>query len=139
VTTARETVRAYYAALRAGDPLAHFFAEAGASEAPVVKFGISERLVGVDAVREGLRTQTATTADWTVDSDALHVTERECHAWFSDLVRLEWTDTQRGVEHAFDTRWSGTLERHLAGENAADTGGDDWRFVGMHVSTARTF
>ena len=53
--TARETVRAYYAALRAGDPLGRFFADARAGDDPVVKVGISERLVGTDAVREGLR------------------------------------------------------------------------------------
>ena len=134
---ARETVRAYYAALRDGDPLGHFFAEPRAGDAAVVKFGISERLVGTGALREGLRAQTETTSDWTVESDALRVTEREHHAWFSDLVHLGWTDTERNAEYAFDTRWSGTLERRPVdgGPNIAE--GDDWRFVGMHVSTAR--
>jgi hypothetical protein len=132
--TARETVRAYYAALRAGDPLGRFFADARDEDDPVVKFGISERLVGTDAVREGLRAQTATTRDWTVESEALRVTERERHAWFADLVRLGWTDLERDAEYDLETRWSGTLERRPA----ASEGPGDWRFVGMHVSTART-
>ena len=131
--TARETVRAYYAALRAGDPLGRFFADARSEDDPVVKFGISERLVGTDAVCEGLRSQTATTCDWTVESDALLVTERERHAWFADLVRLGWTDLERDAAYDLETRWSGTLERRPA----AGDGPGDWRFVGMHVSTAR--
>ncbi|MFC6863758.1 nuclear transport factor 2 family protein [Halomicroarcula sp. GCM10025817] len=131
--TARETVRAYYAALRAGDPLGRFFADARTGDDPVVKAGISERLVGTDAVREGLRTQTATTTDWTVESEALRVTDRERHAWFGDLVRLGWNDLARDAAYDLETRWSGTLERRPA----ASDGPGDWRFVGMHVSTAR--
>lgn len=123
---ARDTIEAYYEALRAGDPLADFFGESSPDGIDHVKFGISERLVGVDDIRAGLREQTNTTTDWGVESRALRVTDDRCHAWFSDDVRMEWTDTQRETRVAFDTRWSGTLR-------ATD---DDWTFVGMHVSTA---
>ncbi|MFB6084327.1 MAG: nuclear transport factor 2 family protein [Halorientalis sp.] len=131
---AADTIRSYYDALRAGEPLGRFFAEARAGDDAVVKFGISERLVGTDAVREGLRDQTATTVDWAVDSRALRVTERERHAWFSDAVGMGWTDTERGIRYEFDTRWSGTLERRAGDGGLAADG--DWKFVGMHVSTA---
>jgi hypothetical protein len=124
---AADTIRSYYDALRTGEPLGPFFAPEHPGDDPVVKFGIGERLVGTDAVREGLREQTAVTADWAVDSRALRTTERERHAWFSDTVGMDWTDTERGIHYEFDTRWSGTLERR----------DDDWQFVGMHVSTAR--
>jgi hypothetical protein len=119
---ADETVRAYYDALREGEALGPFFADVDG----LVKYGISERLAGYDAVVEGLREQTRTTADWAVESRALRVTERERHAWFGDEVGMAWTDTERGIRYEFDTRWSGTLEREDG----------DWRFVGMHVSTA---
>lgn len=122
---ARETVRAYYEALRSGEPLGPFFAEDPADGDPIVKFGIGERLVGIADVRAGLRAQTQTTAEWAVDSRSLRVTDRGCHAWFSDDVVMEWTDTDRGRRHEFETRWSGTLE-------STDSA---WRFVGMHVST----
>jgi len=123
---ARETIEAYYAALRAGEPLGPFFADDG--DRSVVKFGISERLVGTDAVGAGLQAQTETTTDWTVQSHSLRVTEREGYGWFSDDVWLCWTDTERGSRHEYDTRWSGTLE--------ATDGERPWQFVGMHVSTA---
>jgi hypothetical protein len=123
---ARERIESYYDALRAGEPLGPYFGAADAGDDDLVKFGISERLVGGDAIRAGLRRQTETTADWTVTSRALRVTERDRHAWFSDDVSMAWTDATTGEERAFETRWSGTLERR-AGE---------WRFVGMHVSTA---
>jgi len=123
---ARETVAAYYDALRAEEPLGPFFADERAGDDAIVKFGISERLVGTDAVRDGLAAQTASTTGWTVESDALRVIERSDHAWFSDAVFMAWTDTDRGIRYEFDTRWSGTLERR----------DDEWRFVGMHVSTA---
>lgn len=124
--TARETVLAYYDALRAGEPLGPFFADEQAGDDDSVKFGIAERLVGSDEIRAGLRAQTETTTGWTVESDALRVSARERHAWFSDEVFMAWTDTERSIRYEFDTRWSGTLERR----------DDDWRFVGMHVSTA---
>jgi len=123
---ADERIEAYYDALEAGDPLGRFFAE---SE-DVVKFGISERLVGGSEVRRGLREQTERTADWSVDSRNLRVTARECHAWFSDEVGLAWRDAETGTRHAFETRWSGTLEAREGAEPV---------FVGMHVSTARQF
>jgi hypothetical protein len=124
---AETTVREYYEALRRGDPLPPFFAE---SEG-VGKVGISERLVGFEAVAEGLRSQTRHTEDWEVESRDLGVTERGCHAWFGDSVRMAWTDTRTGTRRGFDTRWSGTLER---GEAASDGNGDGWTFVSMHVS-----
>ena len=128
-----DTIQSYYASLRAGEPLGPFFADEQSGDGAVVKFGISERLVGTDAIREGLREQTATTVDWTVESHALRTTERDCHAWFSDAVDMRWTDTERGVQYEFDTRWSGTLERREGDDGPDDT---DWQFVGMHVSTA---
>jgi len=116
---AERTIREYYDALRAGDPLSPYFA----GDEALVKFGISERLAGHDAVAEGLREQTRRTADWTVRSRNLAVTDRGCHAWFSDDVRLAWTDLETGQRRAFDSRWSGCLEHR-----------EEWVFVGMHVS-----
>jgi len=123
---ARETVRSYYDALRAGDPLAPYVADERDGDDAYAKFGVSERLVGTDRIREGLRTQPETTADWRVDSRDLRVTERDEHAWFSDAVEMAWTDAESGDRRAFDTRWSGTLARR----------DDGWRFVGLHVSAA---
>jgi extradiol dioxygenase family protein len=123
-----QTVRNYYAALRAGDPLGPFFA----GREDVVKVGISERLVGHDAVTTALGEQTERTADWAVQSHELRVRRRGPVAWFSDWVDLEWTDTERGVRFAFETRWSGTLERPKEGD-------DRWQFAGMHVSAPRRF
>jgi hypothetical protein len=119
---AKATIRAYYDALRGGEALYPYFA----SDDGLVKYGISERLAGYDAVAAGLREQTHATEDWRVRSRDLRVTERERHAWFSDEVRMAWTDVETGASRAFDTRWSGTLE---------DRNG--WVFVGMHVSVAR--
>jgi hypothetical protein len=118
---AASTVREYYESLRRGEPLYTYFAE----RPDVVKFGVGERLVGYDAVAEGLREQTRTTEDWTVDSQALRVTERDGYAYFSDVVALSWTDREEDAEYDLPTRWSGTLERD----------DETWRFVGMHVST----
>lgn len=133
---AEATVRTYYDALRAGEPLYPFFA----ADAEPVKFGVTERLAGYDAVRDGLREQTRTTTDWDVRSRGLRVTERDCHAWFADDVFLAWTDADADVRYSFDTRWSGAMER----QESAQTDGDDrqrddsreWQFVGMHVSRA---
>ncbi|MCU4799130.1 nuclear transport factor 2 family protein [Halobacteria archaeon HArc-gm2] len=129
-SSARETVRAYYDALRNGDPLGPFFAD----DEDLVKFGISERLVGGEAVADGLREQTETTSGWTVDSRALRVTERDDHAWFSDEVFVGWTGSDPPIRFEFETRWSGTLERRGGADDPAVDG--DWRVVGMHVSTA---
>lgn len=118
---AEATVRAYYDALRAGEPIHTFFADGP----EVVKFGVGERLTASDEVHAGLRRQTETTTDWVVESDRLLVGEREGFAWFSDDVRMAWTDESAAVRYDFDTRWSGTL---------VDEG--EWRFVEMHVSTA---
>jgi len=126
---AEATVRAYYDALRAGDPLYPFFAR----DESTVKFGIGERLTGYEAVSEGLRAQTETTEEWAVESDRLVVTERDDYAWFSDDVFMAWTDTERAVRYEFETRWSGTMERREGASEASL--GTDWRFVGMHVST----
>ena len=120
---AKTTIRQYYGALREGEPLVPYFAE----DESLVKFGISERLVGYEAVAEGLREQTRGSKEWTVTSRDLRVTERDSHAWFSDDVRMAWTDTGTGTRHDFDTRWSGTLARR----------GENWKFVGMHVSVAQ--
>ncbi|WP_227353947.1 nuclear transport factor 2 family protein [Haladaptatus salinisoli] len=120
---AEETVRDYYEALRRGEPLHPFFA----AREDVVKFGISERLTGYDEIAAGLREQTDTTADWSVGSERLRVVEGREFARFSDDVRLAWADARTGRRRAFDTRWSGVLERDE----------DEWVFTGMHVSVAR--
>ncbi|WP_336133740.1 nuclear transport factor 2 family protein [Natronomonas amylolytica] len=122
---AEATVRAYYDALRDGEPLYPFFAR----EESTVKFGIGERLTGYEEVEAGLRAQTETTEGWAVDSDRLVVAERDDHAYFSDDVFMAWNSLERGIRYEFDTRWSGTLERR-----EDDRLGTDWRFVGMHVS-----
>ncbi|WP_255149542.1 nuclear transport factor 2 family protein [Halorarius halobius] len=116
------TVRDYYDSLRGGEPLAPYFLDGETT----VKFGVGERLTGYDEVAAGLREQTATTTDWTVESTRLLVEERGDHGWFSDDVRMAWTDTDAEVRHAFDTRWSGVLTL-VEG---------DWRFGTMHVSAA---
>lgn len=123
-----ERIREYYAALRAGDPLGEFFAD----DDSVVKFGISDRLAGGSAIRDGLRTQTERTTDWVVDSQNLTVYDGGEYAAFSDDVRLAWTDTVEAEAYEFDTRWSGTLELQ-------NTSTDAPVFVGMHVSTPRYF
>jgi hypothetical protein len=123
----RDTVGRYYDALRNGEPLGRFFLDGP----DVVKVGISERLVGTPAVREGLATQTETTTDWAVESHDLRVRRHDDAAAFADAVSLAWTATEQGIRYEFDTRWSGTLVR--------DEGGDrptGWAFAGMHVSTA---
>ena len=129
--SAEETIRRYYDALRDGEPLHPFFADDG----PVVKVGIGERLVGADAVAEGLREQTRTTAGWEVESRDLHVgsaapadgsDDEPAFAWFGDAVFMAWNDTERGIRFEFETRWSGAL--------AVRDG--EWHFVEMHVSTA---
>ncbi|WP_435184427.1 nuclear transport factor 2 family protein [Halobellus sp. EA9] len=138
-TTAADRIRAYYDALRSGEPLSPFFAR----DDDIVKYGITEKLTGYDEVEAGLRAQTETTDDWVVESDALSVTERGDHAWFSDEVRMAWRDVESGRAYDFESRWSGTLERRARGRDDSAGGGstDDgdeadstWRFVGMHVS-----
>jgi hypothetical protein len=121
---ARATITDYYDSLRHGAPLDTFFADERDGDDQIVKFGISESLVGSKRIQAGLRDQTAATTEWSVDSQSLRVTERKRTAWFSDRVELAWDEN--GTRHAFDTRWSGTLERRRS----------DWRFVSMHVSTA---
>lgn len=132
------TVRAYYDALRAGEPLGRFFA----ARDDVVKFGVGERLQGT-GVAAGLREQTATTEDWRVESRRLLVgrladlpgvapsgADARDAAWFSDDVFVAWTDVADGEEYAYDTRWSGSLVPPAA----VGADGEAWRFVGMHVS-----
>jgi hypothetical protein len=141
--SAEATVEDYYEALRRGEPLYPYFAE----RPDVVKFGIGERLTGYDEIAEGLREQTRTTDDWRVESRALRVSERGgdgdegddgAFAYFSDDVRMSWRDTGTGRDRAFDTRWSGVLER--LGGSGGDGGGenDAWLFVGMHVSAPQS-
>ncbi|MFC6726001.1 nuclear transport factor 2 family protein [Halobium palmae] len=90
--SAESTVRDYYEVLRRGEPLYPYFAERD----DVVKFGIGERLTGYDEVAEGLREQSRTTEDWTVDSRRLVVVERDDCAWFSDDVGMAWRDVEAG-------------------------------------------
>jgi hypothetical protein len=125
---AEATVRAYYDSLRDGEPLYPFFGR----DETTVKFGIGERLTGYDEVRAGLEAQTASSEAWVVDSERLLVEQTADHAWFADDVYMAWTDVDRDRRREFDTRWSGTLQRL---SDDADLG-TDWRFVGMHVSTA---
>lgn len=115
-------MRDYYEALRRGEPLYPYFGE----HPGVVKFGLGERLTGYDEVAEGLREQTRTTDAWIVESRNLRVSERDAHAWFSDDVHMAWRDIEQDREYDFQTRWSGTLERR----------GEEWVFVGMHVSSS---
>ena len=146
------TICDYYDALRAGEPIHPFFADAG----PVVKVGIGERLVGADAVAAGIAEQTRTTTDWAVESRDLRVgavgsdgriggdvgtgrgertradeaSDAAEFAWFGDEVFVGWTDTERSIRFEFVTRWSGAMARRGGAE------GNDWRFVEMHVSVA---
>jgi hypothetical protein len=130
--SARDTVEDYYEALRRGEPLYPYFAES----ADAVKFGVGETLVGYDAIAEGLREQTRTTEGWTVRSDALRTVERTDYAAFSDSVFLSWTDVEADRECAFDTRWSGTLERRPTTDDPDPKADEyEWLFLGMHVST----
>lgn len=125
-----ETIQAYYDALRAGEPLPPFFAE----RADLVKVGITERLVGYEAVATGLREQTAETDDWTVESRELRIGERGDAAWFADEVYVTWTEAGERREH--DSRWSGTLVHSDGPGDLPVESNDDgeWQFVGMHVS-----
>ncbi len=127
---AAATVRAYYEALRSGEPLAPFFAR----EETTVKFGIGERLTGYTEIRDGLSEQTATTTDWRVESDRLLVTARGDLAWFSDDVRMAWRDLEADIRYDFETRWSGALQRRPEASRRPGGPATPWRFVGMHVS-----
>jgi hypothetical protein len=120
---ARETVRDYYEALRADTPLSPYFAR----RPDVVKVGVFSRRVGFESVAEGFRSQRRRTTDWTVDSTALTVDERDDYARFSDLVTLAWTDTAADASYAFETRWTGVLVPDAETDR-------DWAFVDMHVS-----
>jgi hypothetical protein len=128
--SAEATLRDYYEALRRGEPLYPYFAE----RADVVKVGVGERLVGYDEVAEGLREQTRTTDEWVVESGECRVAERDDCAWFSDRVRMAWTDVETDRRYDFDARWSGTLVRRRALEGRDTESDDEWLFVGMHVS-----
>lgn len=123
---AESVVREYYEALRSGAPLEPFFIE----DESTVKFGISEALYGFESVSEALREQTETTDDWTLESDRLVVEERDGVATFADEATMAWTDTERGEDRRFETRWSGTLVR----VESADTDERRWQFATMHVS-----
>lgn len=147
--TAEGTIREYYDALRAGEPIHPFFADSG----PVVKVGIGERMVGAEAVADGLREQTRTTTGWEVESRDLRVgtvggdganapgpVEADdadpAFAWFGDEVFMGWTDTGRSIRFEFETRWSGAMARTGASGDGAGDADREWRFVEMHVSTA---
>jgi hypothetical protein len=131
--TAASTVRDYYEALRRGEPLEPFFVETDRTW----KGAISTRYEGYGAVAAALREQTRTTDDWTVESAALRVHERETFATFADRVRLAWTGTDDGRRREFDTRWSGTLVPVGDDENGSDDAERDWAFETMHVSAPR--
>ncbi|WP_256297417.1 nuclear transport factor 2 family protein [Haloarchaeobius salinus] len=125
--TPEETVLDYYEALRRGEPLYPYFAE----REETWKAAISTEYSGYDAVSEALREQTRTTDEWTVESEALSVTESEGSALFDDAVRMAWTDTRTGERYGFDSRWSGALEP-VDGDEA------EWGFVQMHVSAPQS-
>jgi len=129
--SAEETIRAYYDAVQVEAQPGQYFADERGGDTDIVKFGLSESLVGVEAVRDGLAEQTATTENWSLESRDLRVTQRDEYAWFSDSVQMAWTDMAEERRHEFESRWSGTLERRPEWESALDT---QWRFVGMHVS-----
>ncbi|ELY80761.1 hypothetical protein C488_03195 [Natrinema pellirubrum DSM 15624] len=124
-TASPETVvRGYYDALRNGDPLELYFR----ADDSTVKFGISESLFGGGAIAAALAEQTATTADWTIESRGLVVDQRETFATYADEVTMVWTDTEDSDRRRFDSRWSGTLVP------TDDSSAPDWRFALMHVS-----
>ncbi len=113
-------IRDYYHALETGAPLAPFFAET----VEPVKFGITDHLVGLETIAESLRSQTETTADWSVTSYELRTGHAREVGWFSDEVAMGWRRLSDDGEIEWDTRWSGTLIREDG----------EWRFVRMHVS-----
>ncbi|WP_435193895.1 nuclear transport factor 2 family protein [Natronomonas sp. EA1] len=121
---AAATVRAYYDALRAGDPLHPFFADGEET----VKVGIGNQALGADAIETLLTEQTETTAAWEVDSRDLRVTEHDSFAHFFDEVYMGWASLPKNIRYGFETRWTGTL---VPGED----GDENWQFVSMHVST----
>ncbi|ESS08953.1 MAG: SnoaL-like domain protein [uncultured archaeon A07HN63] len=121
---AEATIRAYYDALRAGEPLSPFFLESLAT----VKVSLSERFSGYPDIADELSEQSAMTTEWTVESADLSVTTRDDYGWFDDEVTMAWTNTRVDTDHEFDTRWTGTLE--------ANESDGTWQFVTMHVSTA---
>lgn len=116
------TIRDYYESLRRGEPLYPYFLESP----DTVKIGIGERLIGYDAVAEGLREQSRTTDDWTVGSTDLRTTEDGDTAWFADAVRMQWRDTVEDRWLDYETRWTGTLVRR----------DEEWLVASMHVSAA---
>lgn len=120
---AEDTIRAYYDALRAGEPLSPFFLESLAT----VKVSLSERFSGYPDIADELSEQSAMTEEWTVESTDLSVTTRDEYGWFDDEVTMAWTNTRVDTDHEFDTRWTGTLE--------ANESDGTWQFVTMHVST----
>lgn len=137
--SAEDAVLDYYEALRRGEPLYPYFDESRTTW----KAAISTTYDGYDAVAEGLREQSRTTGDWTVESHALRTVERNGWATMTDAVTLAWTrgertgetdasadsDTHRGAagsEHEHETRWSGVLVEHDG----------EWLFEQLHVSTA---
>jgi len=127
--SAEDAVRDYYEALRRGEPLYPYFVESP----DTWKAAISTTYEGYDAVAEGLREQTRTTEDWTVDGRGLSVVEGESGwATFRDDVALAWTSTADGDEspsrHEHETRWSGTLVERDA----------EWLFLELHVSAAQS-
>lgn len=141
--TAAAVVRAYYDALRQGEPLPPYFL----ADESTTKFGIGEAAFGYEAVADALESQTETTTDWSVESRRLSVAEDGEYATFADEVTMAWTDLEAGAGRRFDTRWSGTLVRRETvgsddGIDSSDAGGangDDapaWLFRTMHVSTA---
>ncbi|NHN40728.1 hypothetical protein G9C85_03635 [Halorubellus sp. JP-L1] len=147
--SAEDAIREYYEALRRGEPLYPYFVESP----DTWKAAISTTYDGYDAVAEGLREQSRTTEDWTVDSRGLSVVEAGeesrlaavegepgC-ATFNDDVALAWTSTdgddangdgndggdESRTRHEHETRWSGTLVER----------GGEWLFLELHVSAAQ--
>lgn len=118
---AEATVRAYYDALRAGDPLHPFFADGE----DTVKVGIGNRALGHEAVEALLTEQTETTEAWEIDSKELRVAERDDFAHFFDEVYMGWASLSKNIRYGFETRWTGTLV----------PANGEWEVVSMHVST----
>lgn len=135
--TPRETIQAYYRALREGEPLGPFFAD----NSTTVKYGISESLYGSDTIRNALRDQTEQTREWRVESRRLRVVKYDAIARFSDEVGLSWVDQGKDERISFETRWSGVLRSISDGPlDALDHHVDTpWRFECVHVSAPRDF
>ena len=120
--TARETVRAYFDSLVAGD--AETLAAMMLPASHYVKIGTDadEVVEGSAEIAAYYRDHVASTEDFSIEFIHLDVQERDNVAWFwtRQVWRLKW----RGVKEEFVMRMTGVLER-------AD---ESWMFAQIHAS-----